>query len=121
MGVTKTKIYRTIAWIVLNAILLICGIMGFTLGVEGAKNLFMFLFWLSFVLSFSYLNDKMRYDVQKRGRSVPRIVSVLVDFTIICMLAINARFIMATCWLIQMGMEEYGFTTPAKCEEKNES
>lgn len=42
---------KILPWIVLNGGLLASLIFGFTFGVEGAKNIGLFIVWLSFFLS----------------------------------------------------------------------
>lgn len=79
---------NSIKSLAINCLIIALLWIGLVEGVDGARNLGLFVVWVSIVLSFFVLVfDDVRNELVKKGASVPRSISVPTDFFIIGILA----------------------------------
>jgi predicted membrane protein len=69
-------------WIAFNAFILACMYYGFYAGIDGAKNLAMFIAWLCIVTSFAAYLDGFIESIRDKTRAVPEWVNWSFDIPV---------------------------------------
>lgn len=77
---------RAITWWIVNAACAGLLYVGYFLGVEGAKNLFLFLVWLNLLTCLCMLNGDVQKSIREKGRSVPAWISVGYDVAMVAVM-----------------------------------
>ena len=93
---------RVVKWVIVNTAMLLLLWAGLVQGIEGARNIALFLVWLSFFTSLACFSDKLIAEVGTRGRSVPRIVDAIFDVTVLSMLVWHGCFVSGIAYAIHM-------------------
>ncbi|ARU30891.1 hypothetical protein CAP31_03825 [Sulfuriferula sp. AH1] len=63
---------RAVMWLAINGAFAAMLWFGFVEGVEGARNLSLFLVWASFIISWGMLVPDIQKELAKKGRSARR-------------------------------------------------
>jgi hypothetical protein len=77
---------RMIRWFLLNGAMLAALLLGFVGGVDGAKNVGLFIVWLCLPLSLVMQFKEVQIAMAKTGPPVPRWLEVLFDCAVIALL-----------------------------------
>jgi len=97
---------RKLYWGAVNGGLFAGAYYGFFRGVDWASNITVFFLWVNIVmLTFFALNTEIKKIAKKKGRSVPRWLSVASDIAMIAILAAVGRFFLAGAQFWQMMCE----------------
>ena len=68
---------RRLNWAAVNSAMLASLYFGVIEGINGAQNLAYFITWIAIPASFVAYNDEAKTAIQKNGRTVPRVVTVI--------------------------------------------
>ncbi len=97
---------RAFQWGVMNGMMWAGAYWGLYLGQEWAKNILMFLVWVSAVTStLASFNSKVKEELQSRGPCVPRPVAIVADIVLMIVLAGYGRFFSAVAMLFSISAE----------------
>ena len=108
----KTKLGRFLTWSFFNGGILACAWLGLIHGEEWALNVLRFASGSVVVAGLVCFTDHARNAALKRGRSVPALMSGLMDLALIVMCAATGHFWMATAWLWSAIAEAALYTKP---------
>ena len=93
---------RVFEWLLINGVLAIALYFGFVEGVEGAYNVAMLVTWFTIITSPFYFADEMIQKMRKKGRSVPKLISLAFDFSVLFFLAWHGAAATAGFYVIHM-------------------
>lgn len=104
----KYSIRRVTEWIILNGVIAYFAYIGFVNDIQYAENLFKFVIWFSFVVTLlCVISEEVTTKLNKKGKAVPRIMSLGYDMAIALFLASLGMFFYATLVVIQMFLYDY--------------
>lgn len=83
---------------------------GFVGGIDGAKNIAIFISVFLFLISLGWFSDDAVQKIAKKGRLVPRFVSVSFDFYVAVVLIWYGSYVVGSLYILQMLFMEEGLS-----------
>ena len=105
---------RIFVWVAINGGMAAAMWYGIVENVDGARNVFMFMVWLSFVASLFLMSEEMQKHIKKRGRSVPRWMSVPYDIAVTMFMVWFGLWWSGAAYCIASLMQEGAFINAEK-------
>lgn len=96
------KIKKQFNWLFFNGLFLAAIYYGLFEGINGAKNIAIFVAWLTFIISLSMLHDDVVKIIKKNGKYMPQWVDAIFDICVICSFLWFGYFITAIAYLISV-------------------
>lgn len=93
---------KLIRYIVFNLIFAACIYFGLFEGVEGAKNVVLFVAWLSGIVSLVCLSDTVVEAMKDQQPSVPRWIDIIYDIFIVAVFVWFAYWLTAIVYMIHI-------------------
>jgi hypothetical protein len=124
LAVTFKKLGRALRWGLVTGGMMALGWFGHEYPKRWAWNIYLYLFWLTAVISvFVAVSKDVQKKIRERGRSVPMSLDLLTDIAQIIVLASWGHFWMAGVWTLHTGIYNSVFTIEEekKCEESSPS
>lgn len=96
-------------WLITNLAMGFILWVGIVDGIDGARNLGLFLVWAISILSITMLIPAVQEEISKKGRSIPRPINIMFDFAIACFLAWHGYIVTSIAYAIHIILQEAGF------------
>lgn len=109
---------RKLLWIIFNFGAAVLFWYGCIEGVQGAKNLLLFMVWFNFVVCWAILSDEVRKTIVEKGRTFPAWFTVTFDIAMTAALVWVGMWATGTAYalsaLLQNGAYQKGETDAKK-------
>jgi len=104
-------------WLAINGAFAAMLWFGFVEGVEGARNLSLFLVWASFIISWGMLVPDIQKELAKKGRSAPKAMNVLYDLSVTFFLVWFGAWVSAVAYAMHIVLSEAGWDAALKSRD----
>ncbi len=112
LGLQRTG--RAVMWVGINGAFGALLWFGLVEGVEGARNLGLFLAWANVILSFFMLVPDAQEAMAKKGRSVPKAASVTFDLAVTGLLVWCGAWVTGAAYALHIMLQEAGWESALK-------
>ncbi|MBI5901810.1 MAG: hypothetical protein HZB40_21645 [Rhodocyclales bacterium] len=113
-GLGLRRMGRAVWWLAINGTFGVLLWFGLVEGVEGARNLGLFMAWVSAVVSLFVFTDSVQAEMTKNGRSVPRPIGVASDLAILGLLIWFGAWVTGAAYAFGFVMQEAGWEAAGK-------
>lgn len=97
---------KTFKWILVNGIFAGFIYLAYILEIKQAENVLLFFAWINIMLSFIMLTEEVQKGMKKKGRSVPSVVNIIYDLSVVTIFIWFGAWFTGTFWLIHLFVQE---------------